>query len=79
MGVHKLCDTSSSSLIEPLLNVYIESGRNVTTGVKLDVNYWSDRAADIVAIQLPLIVLLAGKNNIVSRAYVFVWSLRCLI
>lgn len=44
---------------------------NVTTGLKLDVAYWSDRAANIVATQLPLIVVLAGKNNLVSRKYLF--------
>ncbi|KAF8575567.1 hypothetical protein K439DRAFT_1398065 [Ramaria rubella] len=39
---------------------------NVTTGVQLDVSYWANRAGDIVATNLPLLVLLAGKNNIIS-------------
>ncbi|KAF8589882.1 hypothetical protein K439DRAFT_1404572 [Ramaria rubella] len=33
------------------------------------VNYWSNRAANIVATQFPLIIALSGKNNLISCKY----------
>ncbi|KAF8589885.1 hypothetical protein K439DRAFT_1651457 [Ramaria rubella] len=39
---------------------------SVVTGQVLNSSYWSDRAANIVAINFPLLVALAGKNNLVS-------------
>ncbi|KAF8526245.1 hypothetical protein BU17DRAFT_40806 [Hysterangium stoloniferum] len=39
---------------------------NVTTGGKLDVQYWSLRAGSIATTQFLLILVLASKNNIVS-------------
>lgn len=36
------------------------------TGLKIDPNYYADRAGNIVASHIPLIVLLSGKNNLLS-------------
>lgn len=35
----------------------------------LDINYWANRAGAIAAIQMPLVVVLAGKNNVISRMF----------
>jgi ferric-chelate reductase len=45
------------------------SGMNLTTGTKLEVSYWANRAGTLVAVQMPLIVALAGKNNLISCEY----------
>ncbi|KAF8526250.1 ferric reductase NAD binding domain-containing protein [Hysterangium stoloniferum] len=39
---------------------------NITTREKLDPQYWANRAANMAAIQLPLLPLLSGKNNLMS-------------
>lgn len=49
-----------------LSNLISHLAKNVTTGTKLDVKYWSDRAANIVATQLPFVIGLTMKNNIIS-------------
>ncbi|GJJ13712.1 hypothetical protein Clacol_007968 [Clathrus columnatus] len=56
--------------IAALLTWEFINSKNVTTGTKLDVKYWSDRAANIVATQLPLVIALTMKNNILSREIV---------
>lgn len=38
----------------------------VLTAHDLKTLFWEDRAAHIASCQLPLIVALAGKNNIIS-------------
>lgn len=40
-----------------------------TAGVKLSQTYWGTRAGALAAIQMPLIVALGTKNNIISRMY----------
>ncbi|KAF8512481.1 ferric reductase NAD binding domain-containing protein [Gautieria morchelliformis] len=40
--------------------------RNITTHQNLDLTYWANRAGTLAASQTPLIVALAGKNNIIS-------------
>ncbi|KAI0055076.1 hypothetical protein BV25DRAFT_1776059, partial [Artomyces pyxidatus] len=35
-------------------------------GHKFDISYWSGRAGDIAAIQMPLIIALGMRNNIIA-------------
>ncbi|KAF8526248.1 ferric reductase NAD binding domain-containing protein [Hysterangium stoloniferum] len=39
---------------------------NITTGKRLDPQYWANRAGNMAAIQLPLLAMLAGKHNLIS-------------
>ena len=48
--------------------IWLVTARN-TMGQNLDINYWSNRAGCIAASQMPLIVALAGKNNVISRMF----------
>lgn len=41
------------------------------TGFKVDPQYYADRAGNIAASQLPLIVALGMKNNLVSCKFKF--------
>lgn len=43
----------------------------------LDEFFWEDRAAHLASCQLPLIVALAGKNNIVSCKAYYLSTLYC--
>jgi hypothetical protein len=43
------------------------AGRDLLTGELLAASYWANRAGNIAATQLPLMVVLAGKNNLLSR------------
>lgn len=38
-------------------------------GVKLDYQYWGNRAGAIAASQLPLVTALGTKNNVVGRKF----------
>jgi ferric-chelate reductase len=40
-------------------------------GIKLDPNYYADRAGNIAAAQLPILVALAAKNNLISCKFKF--------
>lgn len=55
------------------------SGKNVTTGVVLDYNYWSNRAASIAVSQFTLIVALAMKNNVISCVYICLYHVGIFI
>lgn len=39
------------------------------TARNLDFVFWEDRAAHMASCQVPLIVALAGKNNVISCQY----------
>lgn len=51
---------------------------NVKTGVKLDPAYWANRAGLIATTQLSLVVLLGGKNNLLSSNLFSHHNLQCL-
>lgn len=42
-------------------------GYSQDSGLKLDPLFWANRAGNIVTSHIPLLVLLAGKNNFLSR------------
>lgn len=52
-------------VVLPYFAVYIIQ-QEAFTGRNLTVNYWANRAAHLATSQTPLIVALAGKNNIVT-------------
>lgn len=40
-----------------------------TTGVKYDPHYWANTAGNVAATQIPLIIALGMKNNVISCTY----------
>ena len=57
----------------PLRNAYSHSILATSlTGIKVDPQYYADRAGNIAASQLPIMVALGTKNNIISCKFKFV-------
>ena len=50
----------------PLVLLCLADILDARTAHDLDVKFYEDRAAHFAAAQLPLIVALAGKNNLIS-------------
>ncbi|KIJ54636.1 hypothetical protein M422DRAFT_200498 [Sphaerobolus stellatus SS14] len=42
------------------------NSKNITTGEKIQHGYYGNRAGNIAVFQMPLMVLLAGKNNLIT-------------